>query len=419
MAQVRDVLLLQQREIEGRLGERYVEREVPPERLSRDLINVITGPRRAGKSFFAMHAVREHGPFGYVNFDDERLCGLADYDELVVALDALCGEPRHLLLDEVQNLPKWELFVNRLQRQGYQLTITGSNAHLLSSELATHLTGRHAQIVLLPFSFGEYLRSLGGERTQAELVEALRGYAEVGGYPEPLLKEIDRREYLRTLVHSILYKDIVARHRIRAPQSLDDLASYLMSNTAQECSLNRLARMARFKGVHTVEKYLRCLEEAFLFFSVRRFSPKFREQVRANRKSYCIDNGLVTAASFRISPDTGKLYENLVAIALHRRRLEGELELYFWKGEQQHEVDFVVKRGPQVRQLIQVCADVSDPRTKAREVRALLKASEELKCRDLLVVTESEDREERASWFGLEGVVRFVPLWRWLAAPTP
>ncbi len=413
----RDALLIQKREIEQRLDERYVERDISPARLSRDLINVITGPRRAGKSFFAMHAVRDLGPFGYVNFDDERLADLEDYDALVAAVDSLYDQPKHLLLDEVQNLPKWELFVNRLQRQGYRLTITGSNAHLLSSELATHLTGRHLPIVLFPFSFTEYLRSMEQELTQTEKAEVLRQYAETGGYPEPLLKEINRREYLTTLLRSILYKDIVVRHRIRSPQGLEDLATYLMANVAQEYSRTRLAKGAGFRSVHTGEKYLRHLEEAFLFFFVPRFSFKVREQRRANRKAYCTDNGLVTATSFRLSADRGKLYENLAAITLRRLQMQGELEFYFWKGQQHEEVDFVVKQGPRVTQLLQVCADVEHARTRDREVRALLKASEALECKELLVLTETTEREEEASWFGQRGRIRFVPLWKWLAEP--
>ncbi len=411
----RDVMLLQKREIEQQLQERYIEREIDPRKFSGDLINVIMGPRRAGKSFFAMHAVQELGSFGYVNFDDERLSQLEDYDELVAVLDSLYEKPKHLLLDEVQNLPRWELFVNRLQRQGYRLTITGSNAHLLGSELATHLTGRHVQIVLFPFSFSEYLHSLARELTEREKAEALRRYVETGGYPEPLLKEINRRDYLITLLRSILYKDIVARHRIRSPQGLEDLATYLMSNVAQEYSYNTLARATRFRSVHTVEKYLRHLEEAFLFFSLRRFSYKVREQIRSNRKVYCTDNGLVTSTSFRFSPDLGKLYENIVAIALHRRALSGELEVYFWKSPQQDEVDFVVKQGLRVTQLIQVCLNLDDPRTKEREVRSLLKASERLKCDELLVITESNEREEEASWFGVHGRIRFMPMWRWFS----
>lgn len=411
---LRDVLLLQKREFEDRLQEKYVEREIDPTRFSLDLVNVIMGPRRAGKSFFAMNFVRNLGTFGYVNFDDERLVEVEDYDELVASMDTLYGKPMHILLDEVQNLPKWELFVNRLHRQKRHLIITGSNAHLLSSELATHLTGRHVQIVLFPFSFPEYLRTLSSDLTELEKLEAMRQYAEIGGYPEPLLKGINRRDYLSTLLRSILYKDIVVRHRIRSPQRLEDLATYLMSNVAQEYSLNGLARVTRFKSVQTVEKYMRYLEEAFLFFSVSRFSFKVRLQVRSNRKVYCTDNGLATSASFRFAADLGKLYENVVAIDLRKKHLAGELELFYWKGPRQEEVDFVIKRGLDITQLIQVCVNVDDPRTKEREVRALLKASQELKCKDLIVLTESHEGEETVSWFNAAGKIRFIPTWKWL-----
>ena len=414
MTRIRDALLLQKRELAQRLGERYIEREVCAAGHSHDLTQVVVGPRRSGKSFFAMRHVERLGRYGYVNFDDERLAGLENYDELLAALASLYEQPEHLLLDEVQNLPRWELFVNRLQRQGYRLTITGGNAHLLSSELATHLTGRHVQILLFTFSFDEFVRCGEHELTGPEQLEALRRYAEQGGYPEPILKDVDRREYLTTLLRSILYKDIVVRHRIRSPQGLEDLTTYLMSNVGQECSLNRLTQVTRVKSLRTVEKYLNHLEEAFLVFSLRRFSFKVREQLRANRKVYCTDNGLVASASFCFSSDLGKLYENLVAIRLHRLQLAGALELYLWKGQRQEEVDFVIKVGLEVVQLLQVCVSVDDPRTRQREVRGLLKASEELTCDELVILTENTEKEETASWYGREGRIRYVPMWRWL-----
>ena len=416
---IRDILLLQKREIEQRLQEPYVEREFDSKRGAHDLIKVILGPRRAGKSFFAMHLVQAQGAFGYVNFDDERLVGLQDNDALIAAVDEVYDRPKHLLLDEIQNLPRWELLVNRLQRQGYRLTITGSNAHLLSSELATHLTGRHIPIVLFPFSFAEYLRARGRDLTEQEKAEAFRSYVEVGGYPEPIMKDIQRREYLTTLVRSVLYKDIVMRHKIRSPQGMEDMAGNLMANIAQRYSLNTLAKVTRLQSVHTVEKYLRHLEEAFLFFPVRRFSFKVREQVRADRKIYCTDNGIVTSSSFRFSANAGSLYENMVGIALRKRQLEGRLEFFRWQSAQQEEVDFVVKKGTRIKQLVQVCADVTDPKTKTREVRALLKASADLRCNDLLILTETAEGEESVSWFGAQGKVRFMPLWKWALADDP
>lgn len=411
---LRDILLVQRRELERQLAEPYVQRRCQPGPGDHDLIQVIIGPRRAGKSFFAQRLVRERGSAGYVNFDDERLTDLRDYDELLAALNSFYDNPQALLLDEIQNLPRWELFVNRLQRQGYRLTLTGSNAHLLSSELSTHLTGRHLPIVLFPFSYPEYLDAQNDELTTPERVEHFRRYSEQGGFPETIVKNVDHGQYLKALLESVLFKDIVARHRIRAVQGLEDLTRYLISNVAQEVSQRTLSRVTRVRSVHTVDKYLRLLQEAFLFFPLRRFSWKVRGQVRANRKMYCIDNGFVSSSAFRLSPDRGKLYENLAAIELRKQELGGKTEIFFWKNEKQEEVDFVVRRGTTVVRLIQVCVDTTGEQARKREIRALLKAGSELSCEDLLILTDDEEREEEVSWFGTTGTIRFQPLWKWL-----
>jgi predicted AAA+ superfamily ATPase len=411
---LRDIVLVQKRELEQRLSERYVQRDVAiPEPLG-DMILVVLGPRRAGKSFFAMQHVRSLGGFGYVNFDDERLAGLDDADALLAAVDSVYDSPRHLLLDEIQNLPQWELVVNRMQRQGYRLTLTGSNAHLLSAELATHLTGRHIPVVLFPFSFPEYLAVRERELTQAEKAEAFRSFLEEGGYPEPLIKGLSRREYLSTLVRSTLYKDVVVRRRIRSPQGLDDLSAYLMANVGQRHSLTALASLLGGRSVHTVRQYLGHLEEAFLFHSLRRFSFKVREQVRTPQKTYCIDNGLVTASAFRFSAGLGSLMENAVATTLRRQELQGHHRVFYWQGAAQEEVDFVIQRGRKVTALIQVCADLSSPRVRSRETRALVKAGAALECKNLLLLNDTEDSRVDVSWYGSTGHIRILPVWKWM-----
>ena len=155
---MRDILLLQKRELDLRLKEPYVDRKEIKLNLEHPLIKVIIGPRRAGKSFFSLHVLNKNNNFGYINFDDEKLIGLTDYDKIITLMNSLYGHPHILFLDEIQNLPKWEIFVNRLQRQGFNMVITGSNSHLLSKELATYLTGRHLQTIVIPFSFKEYLQ---------------------------------------------------------------------------------------------------------------------------------------------------------------------------------------------------------------------------------------------------------------------
>ena len=311
-----------------------------------------------------------------MNFDDERLAGSTDYDEIIAAVNFVYDNPTHLLFDEIQNLPRWELLVNRLARQGYNLILTGSNSHLLSQELSTHLTGRYLQTTILPFSFSEYLSLQDQPVTGTDKREHLARYAEQGGFPEPLIKNLNGREYLGTLFDSIVYKDIVKRFHIRFAKGLDDLAVYLLSNTAQEYSYTTLSRVTCCRSAHTVQKYLGYLEEAYIFFSVPRFSYKFREQVAANKKIYCIDNGFITAKAFRFSENRGRLLENIVAVELKRRALADGTELFFWKNMEQEEVDFVVKQGNGIRELIQVCADATGSPARQREVRALIKGRE-------------------------------------------
>jgi predicted AAA+ superfamily ATPase len=410
---LRDVLAGQRTELERRLAGRYVERHMATPVRDNDLIKVVIGPRRAGKSYFATRLVSSFGPYGYANLDDERLVGLTDYDQLIAAIDQTQGKPTYLLLDEVQNLDRWELLVNRLQRQGRRLIVTGSNAHLLGRELATHLTGRHQPITLLPFSFAEYLAARSIE-TESETKQALLTYAEHGGLPETVMANIDPHPYASTLLDAILYKDIVRRARIRVMDGLGELTRYLATNVASEYSLRGLTGLAGCASEKTVQKYLGLLEEAFLFFSLKRFSFKVREQAKANRKIYCIDNGFVTAKGFLTGTHIGRLCENLVAIALKQRELAGDSQVFFWKDPQQHEVDFVVRRGRSVEQLIQVSWDLTSPKTKEREVRALLKASRELSCENLLILTGDTEGEERVSWFGMEGTIRMMPIEQWL-----
>jgi predicted AAA+ superfamily ATPase len=349
-----------------------------------------------------------------VNFDDERLAEPGSADALLAAVDEVYGQPQHLLLDEIQNLPRWELLANRLQRQGRRLVVTGSNANLLSSELATHLTGRHQPILVFPFSFAELVRLQGRALTEAERHSLLDRYAGDGGMPEPWVTGVQRTEYLRTLVHSVLYKDIVRRFGVRAVQGLEDLARYLCSNVAKEFSYRTLTQVTRCRSVQTVERYVRHLEEAFLVFTLRRFSFRVREQAAFNKKAYAVDTGVASALGFRPGLDDGRLWENLVAIALRRRELRGGPQVCFWRNVQGEEVDFVVREGLAVTALVQVCRDVADPRTRSREVRALLKAGAELRCRHLLVLNDSEEREEEAQWFGTRGRIRYVPLAKWL-----
>ena len=220
--------------------------------LESPVAQIVTGVRRCGKSVLCRLALKRLGkPFGYVDFDDENLSDLApaDLNRILEAALSVYGPFEHLYLDEVQNAPAWELFVNRLLRRGMRLVVTGSNSKLLSSELATHLTGRFVEIPLSPFSFAEYRRWLGRETSggtewRAEVRRDYETYFHDGGFPETF-RMADKRGYFKSLYDSILYRDILRRHKVRNPKLLSDVAFAALSNNACEISALRLAGNSR------------------------------------------------------------------------------------------------------------------------------------------------------------------------------
>ncbi len=419
------IIQRQQQELQEKLQQEHlVEREAFPifqKLLSSSLVKVITGVRRCGKSILCAQLL-ERKKYGYINFDDEKLTGIAasELDQVLEAVYEVYGQIDFLFLDEVQNINKWELFVNRLQRQGLNLVITGSNAKLLSKELATHLTGRHIALELFPFSFREFLKykQRGSKISTSEdiglLKKEFQEYLMKGGFPE-ILREPSPSTYLNSLYSTIITKDILMRHRIRFARTFRDLAGYVITNFSKEVSYNKLKNIFNLGSDHTSKNYLNYLEETYLLFFMEKFSYKKKESLLENRKSYAIDTGLITAVSFQFSPSLSRLYENIVAVELLRRRaLNIDTEIYYWKNAQQEEVDFVVKEKLTVMQLIQVSYSLQEESTRKREIRALLKASKDLHCDNLLVITSEQEGEETVDWFDLKGTIKFIPLWKWL-----
>ncbi len=413
---MKDIVLGHKAERDELLNVRYVPREgIQDARKSmkNNLIKVIVGPRRAGKSVFAMQML-EGQDFAYLNFDDERLIGMSDYDDILKAVRQVYGETKTILFDEIQNLDKWELFLNRLHRKGFNLVITGSNSRLLSRELATHLTGRYIQFQILPFSFTEFLKArnfvvdetIAIKERQGMILNLLGEYLEKGGYPEVLIKNIDPKSYLTTLFESILFKDIVKRYNVRYAKKLYDLGLYLITNHSSEFSYTRLKNALEFKSVHTVENYTEYLNEAFLIFSTERFSHKVKEQLRSPRKVYAYDTGMINAIKFKTAPDTGRLLENLAATELLRRGKE----FYCYKTKDGKEVDFAVKEGMRIGQLIQICYNIEQYTTKKREINTLLKAAGESRCKNLSVLTWDHEAKEKLE----DKQINYLPLWKWL-----
>lgn len=427
VAEIKRIIQEQEKEKERKLKtEKIIERDVNTKLLRKFLrfpnVLAILGIRRCGKSVLSWLLMKDK-KYGYINFDDESLYGIEarDLNTVLKAFYEIYGNLDYFILDEIQNVRGWELFVNRLRRTK-KIIITGSNSQLLSGELATHLTGRHIDFILFPFSFREFciykdisLNNLKGSEytteTAARMENAVREYIKTGGLPEVYRY---RKPILKSIFGDIVTKDIMKRYRIK-PGVIESLAKYLVSNFSSEISFNKLKNIFSIKKIRTIKNYVKYFEDAYLIFVLERFSFKLKEQVIAPKKIYCTDTGIINAISFRVLGDMGRLFENAVCTELFRRGgLQKEAEIYYWKNPQQEEVDFVVKQGLRVKQLIQVCYDTGDAKTKERELRALLKASKELKCRDLSVITADYEAEEHASWSMVKRKVRFIPLWKWL-----
>jgi predicted AAA+ superfamily ATPase len=415
--QFRDLVLAQkQHELAYILRKMYVEREIPSIFWDNDLIKVVVGPRRGGKSHFSIRQLAKLGDFAYINFDDMALTKITDHEELLAILHGVYGDVPYYMFDEIQNVPQWEDLVGFLQRRGLKVVITGSNSKLLSKEMATKLTGRFTQVIIFPFSFSEYLnaRSLKVETmTSADTQAALQSYVVDGGMPEIVVGKLNKLDYLKDLFDAILYKDIRARFDIRKPKLLEDFAYHLISNIAQEISYQKMANRLGC-GAEVLVSYFSYLDEAFLFFSIPRWSEKASAQATYNKKVYCIDNGFITAKGFHVLGNEDVLYENAVAIVLHKQEIQGNSRVFFWRNTAGWEVDFVVKQGTHVVHLIQVSLDITDRVTRERESRALIKASEALKCDDLVVINRDIESTEPCTWQGVTKAIRYIPLWRWL-----
>ncbi len=370
------------------------------ELLANPLIKLITGPRRVGKSVFALLMLRGKN-FAYLNFDDNLLLDKWDEDSVMAILDDVYFGYDYLLLDEIQNLPDWDMWVSKLYRRGKNLIITGSNAKMLSSEMATVLTGRYLQIEMYPFSLGEAMtwngidiHALNWEQ-QNKAIALIDDYMRNGGYPEIIQARNIARSYLSTLFDSILLKDVAKRHNIRNTSDLYNLATYLLSNFCNPLSFNDLASELGLSSVATTKKFCDYLSEPYLFFYLPRFNNKLKLMKKSPRKVYVVDNGFVQSSAFNHGDNLGRLLENQVFVELMRRGYESGNTLFYYRSRNDKEIDFVTRKVTKVEKLIQVCYDMTSEKTRKREFDALIEASEELHCDNLFVITNNQEEEIR------------------------
>ena len=366
--------------------------------LDSNLAQVVIGVRRSGKSTLCQKVLIEKGVnFAYVNFDDERLkkAKTDDLDDVLQMLYEIYGDFTHLFMDEVQNVKDWPLFVNRLLRQKMRLIITGSNANLLSGELATHLTGRYHKIELFPFSFAEVCRMnnvdmhSGSVKAIGLRQHALAQYIMEGGFPElTTLPEINRHDYLQSLLKAIIEKDICKRYKIKHKKTLSELANKMLDWFCQEKSYNDVTEELGIKSVHTTKNYIEYLQNAYLLYILPKFSLKSKEKTMA-RKAYAIDPAFIDEHDNALLTESyGLRLENVIILEVARRIHSEYQQVYYLRKENEFEVDLVVVERSHVKELIQVTYDFSNPSEKLfkREVEGLTRGSALTHCDNLTLI---------------------------------
>lgn len=361
---------------------------------------VVIGVRRSGKSTLCMQTLTAAGvPFAYVDFDDERLAGLGteQLNDVLEVLYKIYGNFQYVFFDEIQNVAGWPLFVNRLLRIQMHVVLTGSNANLLSTDLATHLTGRSSEIHLYPFSFAEYcsmhevdahLRTTQGI---AELRKAFDEYMKRGGFPE-LMHVKNSKRYIANLVDNILKRDIEQRYHIAFPVQFENMAHHLLNVSPYVVSTSDLAEIFNFKSPHTVRNYVGYLKQAFVLTGIRKYSTKSKMRI-TQEKVYAVDVALMNQRENAFAGENlGWRLETVVLSHLIRKCRNDGMDVYYLT-ERSGECDFVVCDGNKAIQCIQVSYDISSEKVYKREVNGLLLANKQTGCENLLLLTDHEYRD--------------------------
>jgi len=398
--------------------------------LKSNIILAIIGVRRAGKSFLMRQIAQNLISQGIkrenviiVNFEDKRFADFSIeildkvYETYLETVNPKKGNV-FLFLDEIHKVPQWEKWVRTFHElQKGKIIISGSSANLMKGELATLLTGRHLDLMILPLSFSEFLYFKGLKiENELDVVSQkiiikkyFNEYLEFGGFPEVVLGE-EKKPLLLTYFDDIITKDIEGRFQIKQKMKLRSLIRFYLSNIGNLITFNSLKKNLEL-STDTIEKFSYFFTQANLIFFLKKFSFKTKEQEKSPRKVYAIDLGLANAIGFRFSQRKGFAFENLVALELKRKQNDDPLlEVYYWRDERGEEVDFVLKRNLQVKECIQVSAVEMEKEIPEREIKSILKCAEKLKCSNLLIITSDYEGEKKIK----NKLIKFIPLWKWL-----
>ena len=393
-------------------------------------IPVVTGFRRAGKSFIVYDLIKEllkkysKEEVIYINFNDERIPHDTRFlSDLIPTIRSTFDKKiRYLFLDEIQEMPKWSKWLRRINdNEDIRIFVTGSSSKVSSREIPTELRGRALEIELYPLSFKEFLGfneisvNLKDISYRENELAILRRYLDIylkyGGMPEVVLApESLKIEILQDYYRTVVARDVVERYDIKNEEALKAMIRLLINSSHYSVSKmnNTLKSLGHRIGKTTMMNYIGYLSSSYFLHPIEIFSTKVKDSMQYQRKPYFIDNGFITALSTRMGKDWGRKYENCVAVELMRRGFGDEL--YYWKNDRGWEVDFVLRTEEEVKKLIQVCYDIDNIETKNREIRALYNASRELGCEDLTII--SRDTESVENYMDVR--IKVIPLWRFL-----
>ncbi len=398
-----------------------VKRRLKKVPVSRNFVISVIGPRRAGKTYFIYHFIKSNrlrdDKYLFINFEDP--AEVREPEKLPIVHQEIYGKlPEFVFLDEIQALDKWVRTVYFLyESKRYHIFITGSSSKLLSKEIATQLRGRSITVKILPFSLKEILLARGmeikGYYSSYEIgviKNELRRYMEYGAFPDVVLGNIHPSSFYRDYLDIVTYRDIVESYGIENRYVLNLFMKAVISSFTKIFSVNRVFNTLKSVGVSVSRKTLynfqKILEDIGLAYFLRKYGGSIRKVELTLPKVYLVDNGIYRFVEGK--KGYGRLLEGLTFQELLKIGLEPNREIFYWeKGGR--EVDFVIKNGDRIKQLIQVTYASSRGEVERREIESLIKAGEELNCDDLLVITW--DYEDRLKAEGKE--VRFMPLWKW------
>jgi predicted AAA+ superfamily ATPase len=397
------------------------ELEVPKRK---DRVISVIGPRRAGKTYYFYQLMeKDRANSLYLNFEDTRLMDVSfkEIRDLIrIYMEIMGKAPSNVFFDEIQNVENWELAIRELlDLQHYNIFVTGSSSKLLSREIATQLRGRTFSYLLLPFSFREFLKAKNVVAEKLTMDEAakirgyLKDYLEFGGFPEVVFEETEKERILKEYFEMILFRDIVERHKLKNISLARFLLSFLLQNFSKEISINKILKSLssqRF-GKNTLYSYIDKIQDSVALFVLNRFSLRVYQRESWPKKVYLCDMGLTKVVRF--SEDIGKLMENCVFLELLRlTNKKPMLEIYYWKNYEGAEVDFLLKEGEKIKELIQVTYASGRDEIGEREVKSLLKASKETECKNLTIITWNYEGVDKID----NRTIKFTPLWKWLLA---